>query len=74
MKLYIENIDEEKDKFVATIKGDSTELMALMNFYYLNVKKRDGKIETELLEAQIREQVERARKKFEEKNNENNRG
>lgn len=73
MKLYIENIDEEKDKFIATVKGDSAELMSLMNFYYTNVKKRDGKFETELLEKQIREQVENARKKFEDKSNENSR-
>ena len=73
MKLYIESIDEEKDKFIATVKGDSTELMALMNFYYTNVKKRDSKMETEILEKQIRAQVENARKKFEVKN-ENNRG
>ena len=68
MKLYIENIDEEKDKFVATVKGDSKELMGLMNFYYENVKKRDSKSEAELLEKQIRQQVENARKRFEKKN------
>lgn len=73
MKLYIENIDEEKDKFVATVKGDSKELMGLMNFYYENVKKRDSKVETEILEKQIKAQVENARKKFEEKKDENSR-
>lgn len=73
MKLYIESIDEEKDKFIATVKGDSAELMSLMNFYYTNVKKRDSKTETELLEKQIREQVENARKKFEGKKDENSR-
>jgi hypothetical protein len=73
MKLYIESIDEDKDKFIATVKGDSTELMSLMNFYYMNVKKRDSKMETEILEKQIKAQVENARKKFEEKKNENSR-
>ena len=72
MKLYIENIDEEKNKFVATVKGNADELLSLMNFYYTNVKKRDNANETELLEKQIRAQVENARRKFEEKN-ENNR-
>lgn len=71
MRLYIESIDEEKDKFVATVKGNSTELMALMNFYYTNVKKRDNETETELLEKQIKAQVENARKKFEGKKDEN---
>lgn len=73
MKLYIESIDEERDKFIATVKGDSKELMSLMNFYYDNVKKRDNKTETELLESQIKKQVENARKKFEEKKDENGR-
>lgn len=73
MRLYIESIDEEKDKFVATVKGDSKELMSLMNFYYDNVKKRDSKTETELLEKQIKAQVENARKKFEGKKDENSR-
>lgn len=67
MKLYIESIDEDKDKFIATIKGDSKELMSLMNFYYENVKKKDKGIETFVLERQIKAQVENARKKFEEK-------
>lgn len=71
MKLYIESIDEEKDKFIATVKGDSKELMSLMNFYYDNVKKRDKNTETERLESQIKAQVENARRKFEEKKNEN---
>lgn len=67
MRLYIESIDEERDKFIATVKGDSKELMSLMNFYYDNVKKRDNKTEVETLENQIKAQVENARKKFETK-------
>lgn len=71
MRLYIENISEEEDKFVATIKGNSNELLSLMNFYYNSIKKRDNKSEAELLEKQIRQQVENARKRFEEKNEQN---
>ena len=65
MRLYFERIDPEENKFAATIKGSSEELMYLLEWYNeFDWKLNNKKIQTETVED-IKRQVENARKRFE---------
>ena len=62
MRLYFERIDPENDKFTATIKGDSKVLLDLLDWY---VSYNDRRRSVEDVVKDIKEQVDNARKKFE---------
>lgn len=65
MRLYFERIDPEEDKFVATVKGSSEELMYLLEWYNeFDWKLNKTKMQKATVED-IKRQVENARKKFE---------
>ena len=65
MRLYFERIDPENDKFVATVKGSSEELMYLLEWYNeFDWKLNKTKMQKATVED-IKRQVENARKKFE---------
>lgn len=69
MRLYFERIDPENDKFVATVKGSSEELMYLLEWYNeFDWKLNKTKMQKATVED-IKRQVENARKKFENAKN-----